>query len=238
MYHMLSEADLAQVLNQFSVSMFAVERQRTAMPFTIICLNEAMQAGLADPDRNLVGCPMSDLLPQKERDILHARLSECAALQDVARFRDCFSLMATTGQWDVTLQPARLSDGRERIVATVIAQHHAPDPQPDTVTFEDIQYFSSMADYQIQNLISLFESMEKDDLFETAAEQRIARLGGMCRTVQRAVTDIRKSIKNARTQEMTGSIHTRRQTDLQQFSSLNRCGKLKALTEFSAEPNN
>ena len=65
---------------------------------------------------------------------------------------------------------------------------------------DDIQYFSSMADLQLQNLISTFEIFRDRELFSIQNEQHIDKLAGMCRTVQRAVEDIKKVVRSSNVQ--------------------------------------
>ncbi len=72
----------------------------------------------------------------------------------------------------------------------------------------------------------MFETYQVGDIF--GSEQRIAKLSGMCRTVQRAMEDIKKSIRSARNGEqsdhdLVGSMRP---------AVFDRCNTLKALTDF------
>lgn len=235
MYQMLTIASLTQVLNRSSVCMFAVERATPAAPFTVSVVNNAMLKEGADVVNNVCRCSLNDLLSQTDFHRLETHLAANSEAAGSDNSDERFQLISEAGIWDVTLQPMKPPGGGDRVIVTVLGQRATAAPPTETLAFEDIQYFSSMADYQIQNLIALFENLQDADLFETASEQRIAKLSGMCRTVQRAVADIRKTIQNANGQSPSSAKGNLPISQMAQMSALDRCGTLKALTDFSSE---
>lgn len=200
MHKTASAAALTKLLNQFSVPMFAVERKDPRATFRFVCLNEAMAVTGGRSAARTIGKSTFDLMPTTEAEIVNARYLECAQTREVVRFQDGFTTLGRRVIWDTTLQFMELSDGAQRIVGTSIQLSQQDTVLPETVTYENINYISTMADYQLQNLVTLFETYRDRDLFQAEAAPRIDRLSGMCRSIQRAVSDIRKIAQGAQNQ--------------------------------------
>lgn len=65
------------------------------------------------------------------------------------------------------------------------------------MTYDNIRYFSALADMQLQNLLSMFEAARDQGLFSDDSASRVTRLCGVCRSVQRSVEDIRDTVRRA-----------------------------------------
>ena len=188
------DSALERLLNQFSVPMFALDRSGSNNAFSYVCINRALESAGGKPANQVLGRSVHDLLPKLEADIAHTRYSQCAEQRGDLRFRDRFTTAGKPVLWDTTLQHVMLKDGGDRIVGTSIRMTEEGCQAQKDPALDDIQYFSSMADLQPRNLISTFEIFRDRELFAIQNEQHIDKLAGMCRTVQRAVEDIKKVV--------------------------------------------
>ncbi|MBD3665314.1 hypothetical protein [Sulfitobacter aestuariivivens] len=196
MHDLASETDLTRTLNQFSVPMFAIDRGGRHGDFRLTGANKALERACNRSVADMIGRSLVDLLPAAAARTALMRFAQCTRERSVIRCRDAFAIPNRDVRWDTTLQYVQLADGRDRIVGTTIELAPEADMGP-VLVFEDIQYLSSVADLQLQNLITMFETFRDFELFTFENEQRVARLGGMCRTIQRAVDDIRKTVRAA-----------------------------------------
>jgi len=235
MYDMLSRADLAQHLNQSPTPMYALERTKNAAPFRFIVLNTAMERAALCRQSDVIGKTLSEVLPADESIAAQCRVSHCMDTLVVTQFTDRFTITAQPFAWDTTLHPIRLVDGRQRIVASAIRKDNPTAAQPETVALEDIKYFSSIADFQIQNLISLFETYDANDLLRAETEQRIAKLSGMCRSVQVTVSEIGKSIRAAQAVHQKNFVRPNADHSPLIQTTLTKCGTLQALTDLATK---
>ncbi len=188
----VSTGALSQLLDQFSVPMFAVERSGPFATFRFVSMNKSMAAAAGRTAVSSIGRSMFDLLDVAEAEVANNRLLECALTRNVLRYRERFTTSGTKSIWDTTLQFVPLSGAGERVLGTSILLSSEDTATPEVTTLEDINYISTMADFQLQNLVSLFETYRSQELFRPEAAPRIAKLGGMCRSIQRAVIDIKK----------------------------------------------
>lgn len=233
MYEMISKVALAQLLNQFSAPMFALERTNLSAPFRFVHINDAMEQ-VAHCDRHeIIGTLLSKVLPVHDHKSIMRYFMHSIETGEVIRFRESFAFSGESSRWDVTLQPILLADGSNRIIATCI-QEAAASYLPETPALDDIQYFSSIADFQLQNLISTFETCQAGDLFEGQSNQRIERLSGMCRAVQRAVADIKKSLRNAQYGHAIAPTPLQSHNVPHTHPMFSRCGTLKEIADVWA----
>ena len=184
------------LLNGFPVPMFALERATLRAPFRFVSFNEAMQRNHRRPATELLGRTPREVMCEREATIAERAYAACARRRDVVRFRDVFTTAGRPVVWDTTLQYVPLPDGQERILGTATTLSDAPAPDR-AGAFDDIRFFASVADYQLQNLISLFDDLRGEGLLPPEQVQRAERVGAMCRAVQRAVTDIRDTVARA-----------------------------------------
>ena len=149
MHDTASAAALSQLLNQFSVPMFAVERSGPYSTFRFACLNDAMATTGQQPVAEILGKSAFDILPMQEAEVANGRYLECALTRSVVRFRDRFTTDGRRVIWDTTLQFVELPNSAERVLGTSIQLGAEDATLPEAVTFEDIQYISTMADIAI-----------------------------------------------------------------------------------------
>ena len=194
------DSALERLLNQFSVPMFALDRSGSNGAFSFVCINRALESAGARPANQVIGRSVHDLMPKIEADIAHTRYSQCAEQRADLRFRDRFTTAGKPVVWDTTLQHVVLKDGGDRVVGTSIRMTEEDCQVQKDPALDDIQYFSSMADLQLRNLITTFEIFRNRELFSIRNEQHIDKLAGMCRTVQRAVEDIKKVVHTTHSQ--------------------------------------
>jgi hypothetical protein len=202
MLNMLSIAQLENLLDQFSVPMFLVERQETADEFRISTLNRAFEDLSGLPRQNIVGQSIVKLAAAAAAKDTVKYYSQCVTTRRPIRFTFLFSQDHSQSYWDNTLQYARSPEGHDRVIATAIK---VPDVQPllqDRLAFEDLRYYASIADLQLENLSSAFSAVTQMARVTPIEEERISRLNATCRTIQRTVSDIKKIVRTAQARHM------------------------------------
>lgn len=236
MYETTSNTTLAQLLNQFSAPMFAVERANCDTPFYFVGINHAMERAGKCTASDLVGKALNTLMPPTELAAVLRHYEHCVLEQAIVRFEDTFTLRDIKATWDTTLQFVEMADGRQRIIGTTVQQSVPKPTTADTDTYDDIHYFSTMADFQLQNLISMFETHNGTELFKNEADVRLEKLSGMCRTVQRAVEDIKKVVSSAQQRNQPkGANSMHRPSSNTARARTMRSGMLNALIVSSSE---
>lgn len=197
MFSTLTINELEQVLDQFFVPMFVIERDAPDGDFCLVGMNSAFVA-LSGYDRSdLSGRSLSTLAPGKMPKEALSFFQRCVTTRQTVRFAHIYEHDQTDVRWDTTLQYATSSEQHDRIIATAIT---APCEQPvlqDRLAFEDLQYFSSIADLQLENLSSAFTCATKVARITPIDEARVMSLHAVCRTVQRSVADIKDIVHRA-----------------------------------------
>lgn len=189
--------DIETHIKQFPVPMFAVERSSPEDDFRFLHRNQELQ-NIDQPDAGeMTGQSAFDIWPLAEARRLQARFEECCDARGTIRFRDVRTTAGHEVIWDTTLQYFENKYGADRLVGTTVALTATPVAKDRA--FEDIRYMSAVADMQLQNLINLFESFRNDNLFSIQNEQRVSNVSRLCRTVQAAVSDITRIVRNADT---------------------------------------
>lgn len=190
-----SADQLAAIFNQFSVPMFAAERASEQSEFKIVCINHAhAKATGCQPDA-MRYVAVRDLLPEEEANIVVGRYSECARTEGNIRYLETLTLPEGVQRWDTSIQHVRLASGGDRVIGTALRIADGHTSEGTQATLDNVRYFSTLADMQLQNLISMFEAARVQGLFNNDNVGRVARLGGICRSVQRSVEDIREAVR-------------------------------------------
>ncbi len=193
-----SAENLAALLDQFSIPMFAAERATADHDFELICINRAHADATGFDPATARGVALRNLLPPNQAEIVIGRYTECTRTQSPQRYLETLTLPGGIQQWDTTIQPVRLPSGGDRVIGTAI-QIAGDSPSDGTqMTYDDIRYFSAMADMQLQNLLSMFEAARDQGLFSDDSASRVTQLCCVCRSVQRSVEDIRETVRRAR----------------------------------------
>lgn len=193
MFQSCSTEEISTILHSFHLPMFAAERLDRTAPFCVVCSNEAHQSATGLPASAVEGKPPSEFLPPEEARRVAARYAACAANQSGLRYVQKHRAGSQTVLWDTSLQYVALDKGGERIIGTA-QEVLEVSPYP---LHEDIYYFSSLAELQLQNLTTLLEVGQKEGLFREHSFDRVAHLSALCRGIQRAVEDIRSTVHRA-----------------------------------------
>lgn len=197
MLNTTSAEKLAAILDQFSVPMFAAERASHKGDFYIVCINRAHAEATGVKAEAARGVCPRDILPPRQADVVLSRYAECTRTQSPLRYRETLTLPDGVQQWDTTIQPVRLASGGDRVIGTAI-QIVSDSASKDTqMTYDNIRYFSALADMQLQNLLSMFDAARDQGLFNDDSASRVSRLCSVCRSVQRSVEDIRETVREA-----------------------------------------
>ncbi|MEM6304847.1 MAG: PAS domain-containing protein [Pseudomonadota bacterium] len=175
--------------------MFAVARQTPEDQFRFICLNQEFQNIGGKKTTDLIGKSPFELLPDAAAQRVHDRYAACARTRSIIRYQDALTQEEGSVVWDTTLQCSNADQYGDVLLGTTVAL--GTEKKTEEPALADIAYFSTMADMQIENLISLFDTYRGRDLFTSQNEERIKNLSRLCRTVQSAVTDIRRVVDHA-----------------------------------------
>lgn len=197
MLNTTSAEKLAAILDQFSIPMFAAERASDKSDFEIICINRAHAEATGFEPATACGTSLRDLLPPPQADIVIGRYTECARTQRPLRYLETLALPGGVQQWDTTIQPVRLPSGGDRVIGTAIQIAVEAQSEGTQMTFDNIRYFSALADMQLQNLLGMFDAAREQGLFSDDSASRVSRLCCVCRSVQRSVEDIRETVRRA-----------------------------------------
>ena len=199
MFDTRSASQLATLFDHFHVPMFAAQRVRPGAPFVFVCANKAWcdVSGVCPADMR--NADPSDLLPRDEAAAVQSRFADCVAAKEDQRYFECLTLPHGLRHWDILLQHAPVRSGIDRVIATAMPVLQDTGAANSRLVFEDIRFFSALADLQLQNLVSMFDAAQKSELFCANSSERVATLSGICRGVQRAVEDIRKTVRRAET---------------------------------------
>ena len=193
----LSVAQLENLLDQFSVPMFVIETQGPGSDFCITCLNTAMEELTGQPRHALLGRSILEIAATGMAGDTIDHYQRCVRTRQTIRFAFLFGQAEEKMHWHKTLQYARSPEGYDRVIATAIrVQNDAPMLQ-DRLAFEDVRYFSSIADLQLENLSSAFTTATRQARVTPIDEERVMRLHAVCRTIQSTVADIKEVVRNA-----------------------------------------
>ncbi|MEM7520069.1 MAG: hypothetical protein AAF307_03440 [Pseudomonadota bacterium] len=193
----LSIAHLENLLSAFSVPMFATERQARGNALSIVCVNTAFES-LAQRRRDmLVGQQVSVLSGDDTSGEMQAQYDTCIRERKTLHctFRNGQGPNAVT--WAQTLQYAQTPEGHDRVITSAIS---IPCDKPllqDKLAFDDVRYFSYIADLQIENLSNAFSDATQHVRVSPAEEERMMRLHAVCRTIKRTVSDIKEVVRAA-----------------------------------------
>lgn len=186
MFDTLSTAQLEAILNQFSMPMFVIERKDPRAEFRVVGLNTPME--------QLAGLMREDILGQSVIEMTTASNSTMEHCTTPRQKISC-SNEPPKLYWHKTLQYSRSPEGYDRVVATaMIVPDHLPDLQ-DQIAFEDLHYFASIADLQLENLNSAFGSAALDWQVRPIDEERVMRLHATCRSIQTTVSEIKQIVQ-------------------------------------------
>lgn len=199
MFDMLSITELDQLLEQFSVPMFVIERRSAGHDFHMVGLNSALEELAEQPRSSLVGRSISKIAPIGLPDDARQRYMECVTSKKTVRFAYVFVHEDREVRWEATLQYAQSPEAHDRVIATAIQVPQERALLQDRLAFEDVRYYSTIADLQLENLNNAFSSVSQEAQVTPIDEERIMRLHAVCCTIQRSVADIKDIVKRAQT---------------------------------------
>lgn len=206
MFETLSNSELESILNQFSVPMFIIERRAAGQDFQMVGLNSALETLAGQTRSAIMGRSVSDMAAAGVANDASEYYLRCVTTRSTVRFTYLFAHEDHEARWITTLQYTQSPEGYDRVIATAI---DVPQERPmlqDRLAFEDVRYFSSIADLQLENLNSAFSSARQAASLPQMQEERIMRLHAVCRTVQRSVADIRDIVKQAQIRHGTQDV--------------------------------
>ncbi len=206
MFSTLSVTELEQVLNQFFVPMFVIERLSPHSDFSLVDMNTAFVSLSGYSRSELSGQSLSTLTPDSLPGEAIPFFQRCADTRQTVRFAHVYASENREVRWDTTLQYTTNPDQHDRIIATAIAAPCEQTVLQDKLAFEDLQYFSSLADLQLENLSSAFSTATKIARMTPIDEERVMSLHAVCRTVQRNVADIKQIVREARKRHMRSTV--------------------------------
>lgn len=196
MFDTLPISHLATMLAHFAFPMLIAERPDRTAEFRTVAMNAALEE-IAGPKDAICGMTLRDVFPSSVVEDLVGSFRSGTGAEDIQRIKSAIRGISGEVPCDLTLQFLRCSDGYDRIIATAQPDQRYELDLQDKLAFEDVRYFSSVADLQLENLNSAFVSAT--DLVQAASvsEERMMRLHAVCRTIQRTVSDIQNVVKQA-----------------------------------------
>ena len=203
MLNTLSIAQLDELLDQFSVPMFVIERKGPNHDFRITCMNSALEELAGQPRQDLLGRSVLEMAAAAEEMLEFYQ--RCVTTRQTIRFAFLFTKEQREIRWDKTLQYARSPEGHDRVIATAIKISEQAPLLQDRLAFEDVRYYSSIADLQLENLSSAFKSATEQARVTPIDEERIMRLHAVCRTIQSTVGDIKDVVRTAQARHKKSS---------------------------------
>ncbi len=220
---------LAAIFNQFTVPMFAADRPSAQSEFKITCINQAHAEATGFQPEALRNVALRDLLPEGEAATVIGRYTECADGQKNIRYLETLTLPDGVQRWDTSIQHVPLADGGDRVIGTAFKVTGDQYAEGTRMTFDNIRFFSSLADMHLQNLVSMFETARDQGLFHNDSANRVSQLCSVCRSVQRSVEDIRETVRRAHPE--TAGIDSNAQAMLNDLGS----STLRALYDSARE---
>ncbi|KIN62740.1 PAS 9 domain containing protein [Sulfitobacter noctilucicola] len=197
MFQTLSIPKLEELLDQFSVPMFVIERTGPRESFILATLNRAFEELSGTSRHDLLGQPIIRLASTGMPEEAISYYRNCIRTGETVRFSYTYTDENGDVLWETTLQHANGPDNEDRIIATAMKLPREQSALQDQLAFDDLHYFSSMADLQLENLSSAFDSVVCRPGFTEIDEDRVMRLHAVCRTVQRSVADIKDIVRRA-----------------------------------------
>lgn len=203
MFNSLTIDQLESLLDNFSVPMFVIESDGTAGALPIAGLNRAMEDLVGVSRDEILGRSVLELTAQSAVPDTIESYQRCVATGQTIRFAFQYSDERQETSWEKTLQYSRSPDGAHRIISTAIKAQRERPALLDQLAFEDVRYFSSIADLQLENLNRAFSTATQEARVSPIDEDRIMRLHAVCRSVQRTVSDIKQSVQAAQARHET-----------------------------------
>ena len=195
MLHTENTSDLQAMFDAFQTPMFMAERENPDASFEILCINTAHCRASGLDRNNACGAPLQEILPASEAQQVEARWRTCAETRAPQRCLERMTLPHGVIHWDTALQHIAMPTGSDRVLG-VSLQLREPEPSHrNPNVFEDINYFSALADLQIQNLVSVFEDVKQDGLFCSHSRARVGHLAGICRSVRQALKNVQDTVR-------------------------------------------
>ncbi len=196
MFDTLPISNLAAMLDHFSFPMLIAERPDQTTELRVVAMNIALE-GITGPKDAVCGMALRDVFPAEVVDEVVSVLGPDDTSVDQQEFQTVIQGIRGDVNCDLTLQYMRCADGFDRVLATAHRTCSYGLDLQDKLAFEDVRYFSFVADLQLENLNCAFISATENFEVSSVDEERIMRLHAVCRTIQRTVSDIKIVVKQA-----------------------------------------
>ncbi len=207
MFQKSSPDDLLALFNQFRFPVFAAERPARGAPFRILCVNNTFETAVGPDAATEDGICWADVSAGGAASV-RSRCMACADARADIRFKQILPTPDGSRLWDVSLQHVPMPGSGDRVIGVAFRIRSNVQAEKHRKMRDDIRFFSSLADLQVQNLVSMFETAQQSDLFCTDNAGRVDRLIGICRGVQQAVGDIRKALARCENAPRSGEHDT------------------------------
>ena len=191
MFDTVPLGQINDLLQNFAVPMFIVERFTPGGEFVLICCNAEMEKLFGLTRGEILGCSPRNFTRNETAGTLARKFALCVEKGCEMRFRETLDVMGRQQPVDFALKSHKGPAQSERVVGVVTISRPSNRNTAGKLVLDDVKYFSQIAEFQLQNLIWVFESSEDPQLFTEQNRIRVEKLSGMCRSVQRAIADIR-----------------------------------------------
>lgn len=178
---------LTSILNAVPVPMFAAERYSTADPFHFICVNLAHSRKTGLLTENIRNKRPAEILSPQDAANVESQYLRCAAIGRPLTYEERLVLNGAASDWNTTLQPFDLPDGRQRIVGTAIVIERAPIHE----TLDDAAYYSALAQMQVGKLRQFLTVVEKRRDVPRDLRGMAMMVGNITQSIDAVLDDIR-----------------------------------------------
>jgi len=191
MFQSTNPEELRDEIDVFQVPMFAADRHEPGGPFRLMCINKAHERLSGMQHDAVTGRSPFDFLPPEQAKSVTDHYARCADTGKSQRYQEVLDMAEGPIMWDTTLQPISMADGRKRVLGNAVFLKHVSKPHGEHIAFEDVQYFSAQAAFQLSQVSAYLDAVECGDLAPSQIHGSIAAVAGICRSIDRALNDIR-----------------------------------------------
>ncbi|XDA98124.1 PAS domain-containing protein [Sulfitobacter sp. LCG007] len=197
MFQTESTSELGSVLDSVPVPLFVAERRESDGEFIFAYVNHALASACVLRPRQMVGKHPRDVFGDVKGGEIAGKWATCARDGQETFYRVIGSNRDSDQEWNTTLKYVPTPDGRDRVVGAMSPVTGRSEAERHLPRFADISYLAAVADYQIGNLATVFERYDSQCAVCLPQGMNADRAAALCRSVRRALSDIRRSAESA-----------------------------------------
>ncbi|MEO1640821.1 MAG: hypothetical protein AAFU41_16385 [Pseudomonadota bacterium] len=178
---------LSDTLDAFAVPMFAAERAHPNADFRLICVNAAHTAKTGLRSEDVLRKRTAEILSAADAAAVEQRYAKCADLGVPTTYDERLELKGITADWNTTLQPVVMSDGRQRIIGTAIVLEAFPDRE----RLQDAAFYAAKAQLQIGKIRHYLSMLQNRSEVPYGLRTAAMSVGSVTQSLDAIMDDIR-----------------------------------------------